>query len=85
MRTTVTLDADVAARLRRLMEERELSFKEALNATVRAGLDSPVREGSPYRLPTRALRARPGVGLERALSGTEEIGFAGLRWLDPLG
>ncbi|MBS1861385.1 MAG: antitoxin [Actinobacteria bacterium] len=73
MRTTVTLDPDVAARLRRLMEEGDLSFKEALNATVRAGLDAPAREGTPYRLPTRELRARPGIELDRALALAGEL------------
>jgi hypothetical protein len=73
MRTTVTLDPDVAARLRRLMEERDLSFKEALNTTVRAGLESPGRESAPYRLPTKELRARPGIDLDRALALAGEL------------
>lgn len=38
MRTTVTLDPDVEALLKRAMEERRLSFKEALNEAIRAGL-----------------------------------------------
>lgn len=41
MRTTVTLDADVQALLDRLMDERGISFKEALNTAVRAGLNQP--------------------------------------------
>lgn len=40
MRTTVTLDPDVAALIRRVMKERGLSFREALNSAVRAGLAS---------------------------------------------
>jgi len=38
MRTTVTLDPDVHALLRTAMKERRVSFKEALNTAVRAGL-----------------------------------------------
>jgi hypothetical protein len=38
MRTTVTLDPDVEVLVRRAMRERGQSFKEALNAAVRAGL-----------------------------------------------
>ena len=38
MRTTVTLDKDVEALLRREMRERNISFKQALNDAVRAGL-----------------------------------------------
>ena len=38
VRTTITLDPDVYALLRTAMKERGVSFKEALNAAVRAGL-----------------------------------------------
>ena len=38
MRTTVTLDADSERLLRAAMRERGLSFKEALNEAIRAGL-----------------------------------------------
>lgn len=38
MRTTVTLDSDVQSLIRIAMKERGLSFKEALNSAVRAGL-----------------------------------------------
>ncbi|MBZ5725040.1 MAG: antitoxin [Acidobacteriia bacterium] len=38
MRTTVTLDPDVEALIRGAMKERGLSFKEALNSALRAGL-----------------------------------------------
>ncbi len=38
MRTTVTLDDDVAKRLERARRERNLTFKEALNEALRAGL-----------------------------------------------
>ncbi|MCZ2147046.1 MAG: hypothetical protein LC126_04655 [Bryobacterales bacterium] len=38
MRTTVTLEPDVQALIRAAMRERGISFKEALNSAVRAGL-----------------------------------------------
>ena len=38
MRTTVTLEPDVQTLIRRVMKERGISFKEALNSAVRAGL-----------------------------------------------
>jgi hypothetical protein len=38
MRTTVTLDPDVDAMLKRLMAERRLTFKEAINTAIRRGL-----------------------------------------------
>jgi len=41
MRTTVTLDADVARILGDAMRQRGISFKQALNQAVRAGLAPP--------------------------------------------
>lgn len=67
LRTTVTLDPDVAARLRELARERQVSFKEALNSTLRKGLGSPGRGAKRYRVPTRPLGLRQGVDLDRAL------------------
>ena len=66
MRTTVTLDPDVAAKLRRLAQERGIPFKQALNGVLRAGLG--VRGGArPYRTPARPLGLRPGIDLDKAL------------------
>jgi Ribbon-helix-helix protein, copG family len=72
MRTTVTLDSDLAAKLRALARERGVSFKEALNSTLRRGLTSG---GSPrrYRLASRRLGLRPGVDLEHALRLASEL------------
>jgi hypothetical protein len=72
MRTTVTLDDDVAARLREVARERGQSFKEALNAAVRAGLAPTVR-GRRYRVPARDLGVRPGVDLDSALQLAAEL------------
>ena len=67
MRTTVTLDDDVAASLERLQRERNISFREAINSTIRAGLGS-ARDARPYRLPTYPMGVLPGVDLDRALA-----------------
>lgn len=40
MRTTLTIDDDVAARLERLKRERNASFKDIVNEVLRRGLDS---------------------------------------------
>lgn len=37
MRTTVTLDPDTEALVRRLMDQRQISFKQALNDAIRRG------------------------------------------------
>jgi len=73
VRTTVTLDPDVAAKLKRLAGERQISFKEALNSTVRSGL---LREEAParaYAAPSRRLGLRPGVDLGKALRLSAEL------------
>jgi hypothetical protein len=72
MRTTVTLDADVAIRLREVASERGISFKEALNSTVRAGLAAG-RTPRPYRTPARSLGLRPGINLDKALALAGDI------------
>ena len=49
MRTTVTLDDDLAIRLEQRRAERGVTFKEALNDAVRRGLgiaDEPKQAGS---------------------------------------
>ncbi|MGO2745730.1 antitoxin [Microbacterium sp.] len=51
MRTTVTLDADVEAALRRLMAQRGVSFKRALNDAIRAGALPASTETRSYTRP----------------------------------
>jgi hypothetical protein len=68
MRTTVTLDPDVEARLREVARERGVSFKEALNSAVRAG-----RMAREYRTPSRPLGLRPGVSLDKALQMAADL------------
>jgi hypothetical protein len=67
LRTTVTLDPDVDAALRRLARERGVSFKEVLNETLRAGLGARAQPPKRYRLRPRRLGLRPGIDLDRAL------------------
>lgn len=51
MRTTVTLDDDVVAQLKRVMKSDDLGFKEALNRALRRGLEaSPPRPRRRYRV-----------------------------------
>ena len=65
MRTTLTLDPDVDARIRKLMRERGLSFKEAVNTALRAGLAED-HEAEPFHTPTFDLGGAR-VPLDRAL------------------
>jgi hypothetical protein len=68
VRTTITLDPDLAARLRRLSVERGTSFKSTVNATIRAGLEAEHRGGRRYREVTRSLGTQPGIDLTKALA-----------------
>jgi hypothetical protein len=72
MRTTVTLDPDIEALVKRMMAERGLSFKEAVNAAIRAGLTAGP-SGATFRTPTYAMGAQPQVGLHRALRLAGEL------------
>ncbi len=71
MRTTVTLDPDVEALLRKAMHERGLSFKAALNDAVRAGL-APGRGRNRYRLRPQHL-GEAAVPLTKTLQLASEL------------
>lgn len=71
MRTTVTLDPDSEALVRRRMRERGLTFKEVLNDAIRAGL-APDRRREPFRTPTADM-GLPAVNLDRALALAGEL------------
>jgi len=63
MRTTLTIDDDLAAEIEALRKRQGLSFKEALNQLLRAGIAYQARPPKPrkYRTPTRRLGLRPGI------------------------
>lgn len=70
MRTTVTLEPDVEAVIKRAMLERGLTFKQALNDAVRAGV-SPRRPATePF--PTYDMGA-PLVDVTKALRLAGEL------------
>ena len=63
MRTTVTLDPDAEAVVKRLMRDRGLSFKEAVNSAILAGAGAPRK---PYRMRVFNM-GEPLVDLTKAL------------------
>jgi len=65
MRTTVTLEPDVEAMVRRAMRERGLTFKQAVNEAIRQGLASGA-ERQPFRTPTFRM-GDPGPAMNHAL------------------
>ena len=64
VRTTLTLDDDLAARLRDDAHERGISFKAAANEAIRSGLEQS-RRPRPYRLRARRMGV-PAVDLTKA-------------------
>jgi hypothetical protein len=62
-RTTLTLEDDVAARLRDEARRQGKSFKEVVNDAIRAGL-TRAADAEPYELPVRDLGLRPGIDLD---------------------
>jgi len=71
MRTTVTLDPDTDAIVRKAMRERKLTFKQALNAVIRAGVGDAGRSSQP-RFQTYRMGA-PRIPLDKALQLAAEL------------
>jgi hypothetical protein len=58
MRTTLTIDDDVASLLERVRRNRKLTYKAAVNEALRRGLrdmTAPPRLAKPYRTRTLSL------------------------------
>jgi hypothetical protein len=67
MRTTLTLDDDVAAKLKAESRRAGLPFKEVVNETLRRGLASrrAAGRGQAFRVTARDLGGlRPGLSLD---------------------
>ncbi|MFA5564345.1 MAG: CopG family transcriptional regulator [Acidimicrobiia bacterium] len=65
MRTTVTLEPDVQVLIERLMRQRGLSFKAAINEAIRRGL-APKRSTESATIPRNL--GEPKVDLTKALA-----------------
>ncbi|MBV8845945.1 MAG: hypothetical protein JO307_24310 [Bryobacterales bacterium] len=68
MRTTLTLDDDVAALLHQVHKERKGSFKDVINAALRAGLvamSRPPQARKPFRTHQDAHRGAAIAGKYR--------------------
>ena len=70
MRTTLTLEIDVAQKLEQLSrKEPGKSFKKIVNETLRLGLEAAKRQADaptakPFRVRARSLGLRPGLNLD---------------------
>lgn len=76
MRTTLTLDDDVAAKLRAEARRSGRSFRDVVNDVIRCGLMSrpPARPGGPFQVTTRDLgNLRPGLDLDNIADLLERV------------
>ncbi len=76
MRTTLTLDDDVARRLGERSRLTGASFKQVVNETLRAGLDGtqkPALAPPPFRVTPKAAGFRSGVDVMRLNQLNDEL------------
>lgn len=76
MRTTLTLDEDVAARLKSLARRSGLAFRQVVNDVLRRGLARPPAAAAraPFTVTTRDLgRLQPGLSLDNIADLIEQV------------
>jgi len=62
MRTTLTLEPDVAEKLRLRMSREKISFKRAVNEALRAGLGKPERKPKvKFKVEPFPCGLKPGI------------------------
>lgn len=75
MRTTLTIDDDLAGLLKRRARELGLPFKDVVNRTLRAGFGQqakPQRHTAPKTIP-HAFGFRPGIDLDKLNQLVDEL------------
>ena len=88
MRTTLTIDDDLAGLLKRRARELGLPFKDVVNRTLRAGLGEhakPRHHAAPKTIP-HAFGFRPGIDLDKLNQLVDELeaeGYAAGQHLGP--
>jgi len=75
MRTTLTLDDDLARELKQKANEKGLPFKDIVNRALLVGLQEmeKPRPGKAYRCKTYSLGYPPRADLDRALGVAAEL------------
>lgn len=73
MRTTLTLDDDVAAALRDEARRTGKPFKQVVNDLLRRAMAAPAPAQRPFRVQARRMGVRPGVDLDNISALIEEV------------
>ena len=82
MRTTLTLDDDVAAKLKAESRRAGRPFRDVVNETLRRGLASRrvTSQRQPFRVETRDLgEVKPGLTLDNVAELIEQVEGAAFR------
>jgi hypothetical protein len=74
MRTTLTIEPDVARRLKTRMAERKLSLKQAVNEALRAGLAGGRRQRDvKYSVEPHSCQFKAGIDLDKLNQLVDEL------------
>lgn len=75
MRTTLTLEDDLAGLLQRRATEMGVSFKEVVNRTLRQGLNESAVPAKRARVRTRPhdFQIKPGIDMDRMNQLADEL------------
>jgi hypothetical protein len=75
MRTTLTLDDDLAGLLKQRARDLGIPFREAVNRTIRAGLGegAAIRRGPAPKTIPHSFGVRPGIDLDKLGQLADEL------------
>lgn len=74
MRTTLTLDPDVALLVRRRLKQQRGSLKQVINDGLRKGLNqAAAKKAPPFRVEPHSFQFKPGVDLNKLNQLADEL------------
>ena len=75
MRTTLTLDPDVAMKLKKTMADKKLTLKETVNQALRNGLKEAEKEKkrAPFKVIPHSFGFKPGIDLNKLNQLVDEL------------
>jgi len=74
MRTTLTLEPDVAVKLKQRMASEKVSMKRAVNDALRTGLSAPkAKPRVKFKVEPYAFNFRPGIDLNKMNQLVDEL------------
>ena len=74
MRTTLTLEPDVARKLKKTMATKGITLKDAVNQALRAGLEAEEAPARPrFQVEPHAFGFKPGIDLDKLNQLADEL------------